>query len=276
MINLLKANFYKMKKSKAILIAALLSAIVAVYYIKDNYNIYHDSLELVNINSMIFNYLPVFGIIVSILISTILGFDYSYGSTKNKIIAGHSRINIYLSNLFSIYIVNLLVYSVYFFIICISGIVLFKNLTFNLEFIINILIILLIILSYVSISTFIVMIISNEIVSPVINVINAFFLILISFVLLSALSELKYIHSDDGYYFSDEGQKVADTENPMYIKGIKRDIYKLTVNILPTGEAFQKSRAMNTKSYIIIFFSSYLVVAINTLGIYLFSSKELN
>ena len=151
MINLLKANFYKMKKSKAIWIAALLSAIVAVYYIKDNYNIYHDSLELVNINSMIFNYLPVFGIIVSILISTILGFDYSYGTTKNKIIAGHSRINIYLSNLFSIYIVNLLVYSVYFFIICISGIVLFKNLTFNLEFIINILIILLIILSYVSI-----------------------------------------------------------------------------------------------------------------------------
>ena len=51
MINLLKANFYKMKKSKAIWIAALLSAIVAVYYVKDNYNIYHDSLELVNINS---------------------------------------------------------------------------------------------------------------------------------------------------------------------------------------------------------------------------------
>ena len=79
-----------MKKSKAIWIAALLSAIVAVYYVKDNYNIYHDSLELVNINSMIFNYLPVFGIIVSILISTILGFDYSYGSTKNKIIAGNN------------------------------------------------------------------------------------------------------------------------------------------------------------------------------------------
>ena len=54
MTNLLKANFYKMKKNKFIWIASILSVIVAIYYIRDNYNIYHDFLSYVNINSLIF------------------------------------------------------------------------------------------------------------------------------------------------------------------------------------------------------------------------------
>lgn len=278
MTNLLKANFYKMKKNKFIWIANILSVIVAIYYIRDNYNVYHDFLSIVNINSLIFNYLPVFIIVSSILISTLLGFDYSNGSIKNKIIVGHSRLKIYISNLLSTYLIILTIYLIYVLIICLSGIFLFKNLTFNFEFLINIIILFLIILSYASISVFIAMTINNDIVSPVLNVLNSFILIIISFILLSVLSEPKYLHSDDGIYINDVGIEVIDTENPMYIKGSKRTIYEIIVNILPTGEAFQKSRDrdINTNSYQMLGYSISFIIITNTLGIYLFYNKELN
>lgn len=278
MTNLLKANFYKMKKNKFIWIASILSVIVAIYYIRDNYNVYHDFLSIVNINSLIFNYLPVFIIVSSILISTLLGFDYSNGSIKNKIIVGHSRLKIYISNLISTYLIILTIYLIYVLIICLSGIFLFKNLTFNFKFLINIIILFLIILSYTSISVFITMTINNDIVSPVLNVLNSFILIIISFILLSVLSEPKYLHSDDGIYINDVGIEVIDTENPMYIKGSKRTIYEIIVNILPTGEAFQKSRDrdINTNSYQMLGYSISFIIITNTLGIYLFYNKELN
>lgn len=278
MTNLLKANFYKMKKNKFIWIASILSVIVAIYYIRDNYNVYHDFLSIVNINSLIFNYLPVFIIVSSILISTLLGFDYSNGSIKNKIIVGHSRLKIYISNLISTYLIILTIYLIYVLIICLSGIFLFKNLTFNFKFLINIIILFLIILSYTSISVFITMTINNDIVSPVLNVLNSFILIIISFILLSVLSEPKYLHSDDGIYINDVGIEVIDTENPMYIKGNKRTIYEIIVNILPTGEAFQKSRDrdINTNSYQMLGYSISFIIITNTLGIYLFYNKELN
>lgn len=278
MTNLLKANFYKMKKNKFIWIASILSVIVAIYYIRDNYNVYHNFLSSVNINSLIFNYLPVFIIVSSILISTILGFDYSNGSIKNKIIVGHSRLKIYISNLISTYLIILTIYLIYVLIICLSGIFLFKNLTFNFKFLINIIILFLIILSYTSISVFIAMTINNDIVSPVLNVLSSFILIIISFILLSVLSEPKYLHSDDGIYINDAGIEVIDTENPMYIKGSKRTIYEIIVNILPTGEAFQKSRDrdINTNSYQMLGYSISFIIITNTLGIYLFYNKELN
>lgn len=278
MTNLLKANFYKMKKNKFIWIASILSVIVATYYIRDNYNVYHDFLSIVNINSLIFNYLPVYIIVSSILISTLLGFDYSNGSIKNKIIVGHSRLKIYISNLISTYLIILTIYLIYVLIICLSGIFLFKNLTFNFKFLINIIILFLIILSYASISVFIAMTINNDIVSPVLNVLNSFILIIISFILLSVLSESKYLHSDDGTYINDAGIEVIDTENPMYINGNKRTIYEIIVNILPTGEAFQKSRDrdINTNSYQMLGYSISFIIITNTLGIYLFYNKELN
>lgn len=278
MINLLKANFYKMKKNKFIWMASILSVIVAIYYIRDSYNIYHDFLSYVDINSLIFNYLPVYIIVSSILISTLLGFDYSNGSIKNKIVVGHSRFKIYTSNLISTYLINLTIYLIYVIIICLTGIFFFKNLNFNLEFLLNIIILLLIILSYTSISVFITMTINNDIVSPVLNVLNSFILIIISFVLLSVLSEPKYIHSDDGIYINDAGIEVIDTENPMYINGNKRTIYEIIVNILPTGEAFQKSRNrdIDTNSYSILCYSLCFIIITNTSGIYLFYNKELN
>lgn len=278
MTNLLKANFYKMKKNKFIWIASILSVIVAIYYIRDNYNVYHDFLSYVDINSLMFNYLPVYIIVSSILISTLLGFDYSNGSIKNKIVVGHSRFKIYISNLISTYLIILTIYLIYVLIICLSGIFLFKNLTFNFEFLLNIIILLLIILSYSSISVFITMTINNDIVSPVLNVLNSFILIIISFILLSVLSEPKYLHSDNGIYINDAGIEVIDTENPMYIKGSKRTIYEIIVNILPTGEAFQKSRDrdINTNSYSILCYSLCFIIITNTSGIYLFYNKELN
>lgn len=278
MTNLLKANFYKMKKNKFIWIASILSVIVAIYYIRDNYNVYHDFLSYVDINSLMFNYLPVYIIVSSILISTLLGFDYSNGSIKNKIVVGHSRFKIYISNLISTYLIILTIYLIYVLIICLSGIFLFKNLTFNFEFLLNIIILLLIILSYSSISVFITMTINNDIVSPVLNVLNSFILIIISFILLSVLSEPKYLHSDNGIYINDAGIEVIDTENPMYIKGSKRTIYEIIVNILPTGEAFQKSRNrdIDTNSYSILCYSLCFIIITNTSGIFLFYNKELN
>ena len=278
MTNLLKANFYKMKKNKFIWIASILSVIVAIYYIRDNYNVYHDFLSYVDINSLMFNYLPVYIIVSSILISTLLGFDYSNGSIKNKIVVGHSRFKIYISNLISTYLIILTIYLIYVLIICLSGIILFKNLTFNFEFLLNIIILLLIILSYTSISVFITMTINNDIVSPVLNGLNSFILIIISFILLSVLSEPKYLHSDNGIYINDAGIEVIDTENPMYIKGSKRTIYEIIVNILPTGEAFQKSRNrdIDTNSYSILCYSLCFIIITNTSGIFLFYNKELN
>ncbi len=275
MIRLLNADFYKLKKCGAIWIAIFLSIIVAGYYLYQNYNIYKNCLDVVNVNNMIFKYLPIFCLVTSIFTSTFLGLDYQNGSIKNKIIVGHDRTKIYLSNLIITFIASLLVYLVFVFIICLGGYYIFEKLNINIDFLLNILIIIFIIFAYVSISNFIIMSINDDILSPILSIIISFVLIFMSFSLLSSLSELKYSHSNDEFYINELGQEIKDTENPNYVKGIKRKVYETLVNFLPTGQAFQLSREMKVNLYLFLIYSAGFIVVFNGMGIYIFKHKEL-
>ncbi len=275
MIKLLNFNFYKLKKCRTIWIAILLSSIVASYYLYQNYNIYKNCLDVVNVNNMIFKYLPIFSLVISVFTSIFLGLDYQNGSIRNQIIVGHDRIKIYLSNLIITFIAGVLIYLVFVFIICLGGYYIFGNLNINIDFLLNVLNIIFIIFAYVSISNFIIMSISNDILSPILTIIISFALIFTSFSLLSSLSELKYSHSDDEFYINELGQEIKDTENLNYVKGLKRKIYVTLVNFLPTGQAFQLSREMKVDLYLLLLYSSGFTIILNGIGLYIFKHKEL-
>lgn len=110
MNKILSANFYRLKKSKCFWLILGVAFLLGIYtYI--NFNSFHPE-RCVNcsneLGSVLFQFLS-FGWFILPIFTTIFMFPlYSNGVFKNMIVIGHKRSHIYLANLITINIANLL------------------------------------------------------------------------------------------------------------------------------------------------------------------------
>lgn len=275
MINLLKANFYKLKKSKVIWISSIFSVVVAYYFLQQSYKMKVDYGSLIDVSGLIFKYIPLFSLIIVIFTSIFLSFEYQNGYVKNKIIVGHKRIKIYISNLITVFVIGVFNYLIYVMIVGLGGYWLLGSFRIDLDLLLKLINLILIILGSATITNFIIMIIDNEILSPVLNIIITFILFVLCFFLLSCLSETKYMHGTEPFYFEEKEQPIKDLENPKYIKGIKRKIYIAITNTLPVGQALEVSRNEKMNLSLLIVNSIGFNIVLNGIGIYIFKYKDL-
>ncbi len=110
MIKILSANMYRLKKSKCFWIILGISFLLGGY-IYINYNGLHPE-RCVNcdnqLGSVLFQFLSNGWFILPIFTNIFMIPLYSNGIIKNMVIIGHKRSNIYIANLITINIVNLL------------------------------------------------------------------------------------------------------------------------------------------------------------------------
>ncbi len=280
MSKLLNASFWRLKKNKifwgVIIITLVIASFMLItrYLDEVRYNEYN--IQSNTIDSLFIKFINIIGFLIAIFTSLFVGTEYSDGTIRNKIIVGHSRKNIYLSNLIVSIVVGITLELIYLFMISIIGIPLFGNIQMQInEFLIVILDMIMITVVFSSIFNFISLLCSNITMSTV----GCLLLILVMYVIVMALSETanskEFLQNQTIDEYGNE--KIETTYNENYPGDIPRNICKTIINIIPTGQAMELSSTSMEYDEIKFFplYSLGVFILINSLGVYLFDKKEL-
>ncbi|WP_405318752.1 ABC transporter permease subunit [Frisingicoccus sp.] len=240
MRKLLYANFSRLWKSKAFLIAELGTGLLSLFMfgmLIYNTNNMGENWMQSNAHIYFFYILLYIGAIMAIFISSFLGTEYSDGTIRNKLVVGHARWRVYLANLLVVCVAGILFYCTYFLvsIVCIPflGVGLYSCLMQPLlSFFFGIIII----LCYSALFTMIAMLDSAKARCSIISLILSLALILGGMMIYGNVTteetKEQMVLMEDGSY---ERQIVP---NPRYLTGTKRVIFEWIDSCLPVSQAF--------------------------------------
>ena len=268
MYKLLKAGFFRVKKDIIFWLFIFLTIGIAVF------NLFRHNPNDHILDQFVNEYIMYIGLFISIFVSIFVGKEQSEGIITNKIIVGHKRGNIYLSNLIISIVTSIFCELIYLAIILLIGIPLFGQLQMPLnEFIMSILNVFLIIIAYCSIFNFVTMLCSEITISTTVCII----LFITMFILSSSLSltanSPKYItHS---YWENDVEYIISKEPNPNYPGEQKVKIAKIMYLFIPQGQASDIASGETKYFTEMPLYSITLISIINICGVYLFKKKEL-
>ena len=247
MYKLLNASFFRLKKNKIFYFIIVVSIVMALFVL---YSRYTDELkdiqygfpltDLKTTDRLLVDNLAIIGFLMSLFTSLFVGTEYSDGVIRNKLIAGHSRISVYIANFIMSVVVGIIVEVIYLLIVASIGIPMFGGIQIPIsDFLYVLLDSFMIIVFYAGIFTFISLICSNITTSTVIC-------------LLLTLA--------------------------MMIMAILQTPGDEILNIFPTGQVIQiswLSYKEEANIQLLWVYSLGITFVINTIGIYLFNRKEL-
>lgn len=247
MYKLLNASFFRLKKNKIFYFIIVASIVMALFVL---YSRYTDELkdiqygfpltDLKTTDRLLIDNLVIIGFLMSLFTSLFVGTEYSDGVIRNKLIAGHSRISVYIANFIMSVVVGIIVEVIYLLIVASIGIPMFGGIQIPIsDFLYVLLDSFMIIVFYAGIFTFISLICSNITTSTVIC-------------LLLTLA--------------------------MMIMAILQTPGDEILNIFPTGQVIQiswLSYREEANIQLLWVYSLGITFIINSIGIYLFNRKEL-
>lgn len=273
MIKLLNAGFTRLKKDK--LFWGLTVAIIGFALIM-LYNAYSDMLEYggnVSVDGYFFNVGMLIGFAIAIFASVYLGNEYSNGTLRNKIVMGHNRIKIYLSNLIIVSVISVFWVLLFDFITACIGIPLFGNIQMDIgKFLLLFVIVLLFSIAFASIFTFIAMVCSNKTATSIICLVTVFAMMFGSTMLFNLLSTPPTTVE----YSMVDGQFVPqEVPNPRYPTDQERKIYQTILNIMPQGQAFSIVGYEDWDYKVLPFYSLGVIIIFTGAGLIIFKRKDL-
>ena len=269
MIKLLKAGFFRLKKDVIFWLFIFLTIGMAGFTL-----FRYLSNEGVYLDKILNEFIMYIGLFIAIFVSIFVGKEYGQGIIRNKIIVGHSRISIFLSNLIISIVVSLLCELIYLIIVFLIGIPLFGQMQMSFsQFAIVLLNTALVIISFCSIYNFITMICSEITISISICII----LFVAMFVAQAALgftaNSRKYIE----HAFWDNGNKyiISQEPDPNYPGDEKVKQARTLYLSIPQGQAMKIGGNDLTYSAQMAISSIILIGVVNIVGLCIFSKKEL-
>ena len=270
MIKLLKAGFFRLKKDIIFWLFVSLTIGIAGFTL-----FRYTSNEEVQLDKIVNEFIMYIGLFIAIFVSIFVGKEHSQGIIRNKIIVGHSRISIFLANLIISIIGSILCEIVYFAFVFLIGIPLFGQLQMSLsQFAMILLNTVLVIISFCSIFNFISMICSEITVSTTICIILFITMYVVQASFSLTANTDKYITNT---YVDENGVShiVSQELDPNYPGDEKVKQARMIYLSIPEGQAMELGS--NDPEYLrqMPIYSIILICAINILGIYIFSKKEL-
>ena len=272
---LLSANFARLKKNNLLWVALVFMAAISVFTMIMNisqskeWETYGEKLYF---DSCYFLLSPFIGLFITVTIVFFLGVDYSDGTIRNKITAGHKRVEIYSANLITCVFVSTLFDVVWLafgliglpFMECEQGIG---------EILIYVLITLLFSISTGAIAALVGMLISNKAGSTTTAILLFFGLLIVSSYIILQLDEPEMYSY---MAMTNEGtQIVGPIKNPQYIGGALRVVLECIVNTLPSGQAVMLSNMALQHTVFDIVVSVFLTVIVSAIGIIAFNKKDI-
>lgn len=218
----------------------------------------------------------IIGFFTATFASMFLGTEYSDGTIRNKLIMGHSRAAIYLSNLIVCFVSTVLVCLSHIVLTCVMGIPMFGLLTKPL---INTLALIgtgiFITAAYSAIFTMIAMLISSK---PLTVIACIFTCLALYFSAMSISMKLEEPEISSGYTWDEEKETLVPLQpypNPDYLQGTKRAVYEFLYDFLPAGQGFQLARETATLKIQFPIYSLVVTGAVTAAGILVFRKKDL-
>ena len=278
MNNLLHSNFSRLWKNKIFWLCMGGMLIYAVVYMLNagQKTFSYATGEAYTLEDYYFQFLIYADFFFAVISSMFLGTDYSDGTIRNKLIAGHTRASVYLANLIVTYVAGLLMMCVWF-IGALVGVPALGFFTLSPANLVGyFLICVLLVAAYSAINTFIAMISSNKTITVLISLGLTIGMLLCASLLYNALETPETISSMTGLSISGVTAPAGETvANPNYIGGVLRSIFQILLHILPAGQSVNVAFLHVEHYYMMLLSSVVVTVGITALGIVLFGKKDL-
>lgn len=237
MRKLLSADFTRLFKSREFCISALFMALFAVFRFAGA-----NTDPSCKLDDGFFMYAIVIGVMMASFVTLYVGAEYSSHTIRNKLIAGHTRVSIYLSN----YIVCTAAGWMFCLIYLAAGLALgipFKGF-FEAqaeEVASTVFCIFLLTAVYAGIFVMLIMIYNNRAVTSVVSIFLALAMVIISVIMLNRLLEPEKIEIME-YTMNGDNLKTIYEDNPRYIADDSvRSAYEIINDFLPGGQSIQLS-----------------------------------
>lgn len=216
----------------------------------------------------------IIGFFTATFASLFLGTEYSDGTIRNKLVMGHGRAAIYLSNLTVCFVSTALVCLSSIVLTCVMGIPMFGPLTRPLANTLALIGIgIFIAAAYSAVFTLIAMLVSNK---PITVIACIFTCLAIYFGSMGIGMKLEESETYTSMWM-ENGELVAGQPhpNPDYLRGTKRAVYEFLYDFLPAGQGFQLALEIPTLKIRFPLYSLLITVSTTAGGIFLFRKKDL-
>ena len=225
------------------------------------------------LDSVIFVFMPLVGIAISVFVSMFAGTEYSDGTIRNKLIVGLPRTSIYLSNFITCVIGGFIMITAAYCFGIVLGLPLFGPPEIALQqillFAVNGIVMA---AAYISIFYMVTMLNSSKTNAAVLSILIAFGLLFAAAGVYSRLSQPEYIDQ----MLMKNGEMIMETvKNPNYLTGMKREIYQNIMDFLPSGQAMQITNMNVLHPVRMLLYSGVIIIISNAAGIYLFRKKDI-
>ena len=276
MTNLLHANFTKLKRDKFFWLTLIIMFAWGLFAAGTQiYNAMKYKMDYATtMDSILFGYCWVVGIVCAIFSSMYIGSDYSDGTVRNKLIVGHKRHSIYLANLITVSTVMILSCIIFLISVSALGFPFIKEIIMDFKTaVILILCSIPMIIAYSAIFTAISMTNQNKAVVAIISIILAFGLVFAATIIRSILEAEPMIST--GFEITANGELIMGelVPNPNYPTGMKRKIFEFLYDFLPSG---QSEQLMSGKCSVLMPVYSLIIAAVSTIaGIGIFNKKNI-
>lgn len=286
MYKLLKASFFRLKKNKVFWGIVIITIILAISFLVNSMK----NEFKYKIDSILFNNIQIIGLFIAVFTSLFIGTEYAYGTIRNKIIAGHTRRSIYLTNWLVSVVAGILIEFIYLAVVAIIGIPLIGGIEIAVSNLLPILLeIIMVIIVFCSIFTAITLICSDITLSTTICMLLFIMMFIVAGSLSTVITTKETInttyHDEDGTLYILESRP-----NPNYPNEMTRNICNFFYHVLPTGQMMEISGQINDLSgktvdtnqnsenssvTTVMTYALGVILVVNGIGVFIFYKKEL-
>ena len=275
MRKLLRANFSRLRHDRVFwLLGALMVFFGVSMAVVNAVNIRREGVVWVMDFSLLI-YVTLAPILTSVFVALFVGSDYSGGTLRNKLVAGHRRGNIYLANLVTGCFAGVLLCIAFVLPQGVLGVLLGGQLQSTpMKLLMYGAVSIALMVAFTALFTLIAMLCQNKSHTVAECILLAFVLIFLGVYITSALNEPEYLA---GYSFTENGVTVEEpeTKNPNYISGTKREVYEFMQDFTPGGQVLQISDMDAEKPVMLALYDVIIILAATGFGMILFRKKDL-
>lgn len=275
MSKLLSSNITRLKKNKVFWVGMLIMFGLGCFLVVIAYLDMQKSQEVYLLEERLFWYVLFIGIFLSVFCSLFLGTEYSDGTIRNKLIVGHTRISIYLSNLIVCTIAGICMCISYLISSIVFGSILLGFFKMDIQTIFMMIFCsLTLVVVYASIYTLIAMLNQSKATTAVISILIAFSCFFVANYINGRLNEPEIYNLDN---VTEEGVFETDEKipNENYLRGGKRVVFETFNNLLPGNQALQIIQLKTDSLRLIIMYDLLLFIGITGIGLTLFKQKDI-
>lgn len=278
MTRLLSAGFTRLIKNKLFWFGNLLLAALFIFLQINNFRQMQEYSDLILYTSdyLLFAPFQIIGIFAACFTGMFLGTEYHDGTLRNKLVAGKSRIQIYLSNLILSFAASLLASLSSILVNGILGIALFGPLEQTLpQTLLYLGLGILMLAAFAGIFTLIAMVVPNKSAGSVICILFFFVMVIASTYILNRLDQEEFISSGYSYVIDGVPQPRELVANPYYLRGMKRSFYEFFRDLLPTSQGSILMARMVERPWVQAACSLGLMLLTTISGTFHFGRKDL-